>query len=133
MTTSFQTEQTFVVPDALRYDVEHPDWCNKTHMAGADPRRQNHLNTWRSTHGKVLATRVELYPARGLFGSDYNSEPAAFVNFRYDRGESLRSEVNTVLRLRDLRSLAQRLSDIADAAEGATIAWADANGIAQWW
>lgn len=41
---------------------DHPDWCNKKHQAGANPRRQSHLRTWRSDHKKGLPLAAELYP-----------------------------------------------------------------------
>ncbi len=115
-----------VVPDICDYPVVHPAWCTKKHVSGALSRRQFHDHTWRSTHGKSLAMKIELHPFRG----SHVEGPSVTVITSVTDPEPNRyaGTVLTVLGLGDVRSLIASLQQVADAIEDETIAYADANG-----
>jgi hypothetical protein len=88
-----------------------PDWCNARHAADSAPGRQKHRSSWQTRWNSNL-TRVELYPCAG----NEVSTSGAFV-YVGEGAWGSREGVHAYIDARDLRSLAERLLEIADAAD----------------
>jgi len=107
LTATTTTEQTTEQPEAAHADTRVcPPWCNRAHQAGANPRQQQHENVWRAGR-RALRIKVSTYPCPA---------PARFAgSFVTVTAQS--GDVQTFLTVSELRSLAARLTEIADAAQ----------------
>jgi len=91
---------------------EHPSWCNRRHQVGANPKRQEHKNIWR-TIDRRYQQQVSLYPcAPHSLAEGGESHAGAFVTVEFF-GDCARGYLSAD----ELRSLGDRLHEIADAVQ----------------
>lgn len=108
---------------------EHPGWCNRNHATTTDPRRQDHLRTWRPP---ASSWKLELLPLPGMYVPPRSSHPEVVIEVVTQRSGGV-GRMFAVLTLDEVRELGRALTEVADASEAETVTRADALGVKAWW